>query len=181
MFSSDKSADAGIPHWYAVLTRNCAEKKVCERLRSLGMECYTPLLRVPRRWNNRQRVMLEVPIFPQYVFVCMDPSKRICVLRVPGVVRFVEEYDGPVQVNTEEMEALRISVTSYRVAPHAYLRAGRVANVIRGPLQGRQGILSDDEDLPLVLNFGSVNLAIAVGIDKGDLNVCTAGTTGSEV
>jgi transcription antitermination factor NusG len=158
--------------WYAVYTQNRHEKKVAERLRAQGMESYVPLLEVPRRYEASGRNVIErIPVFPGYVFVHITLDQRVRVLATPSVLRLVEGTEGPLTVSEEQIDTVRISLASYRVAPHAYLSAGRAANIIRGPLSGRRGVLADGTDPRVVFNLDAIRLGIAVDVAAADIDV----------
>jgi transcription antitermination factor NusG len=55
--------------WYAVYTLHLHEKKVAELLRALGLEAYVPTIQAHRRWQDGRTFILDVPVFPGYVFV----------------------------------------------------------------------------------------------------------------
>lgn len=55
-------------NWYVLYTAPRAEKKVEERLRERGVECYLPLHRSPQVWSDRVK-MVDKPLFISYVFV----------------------------------------------------------------------------------------------------------------
>lgn len=92
--------------WYAVYTAPRAEKRVKERLDSLGVECWLPLHRSPRVWSDRIKIV-EMPLYPSYLFVhCLEPELRP-LLKVNGVSKIVY-YDGaPAIVRDQEIEAIR--------------------------------------------------------------------------
>lgn len=157
--------------WYAVYTYHRHEKKVAELLRALDFEAYVPTIKAPRRWNNRRNVTLDVPIFPGYVFVGvreMNKNERTRILSISTVVSFVASAEGPIEIG-EQLETVRLSVSSYRVAPHACLREGRLTSIVRGPLAGRVGILAPGEELRIVFNLDVLNAAIAVSVNPEDI------------
>jgi len=47
-------------------------------------------------------LVVDVPLSPGYV--CFEPTGRVRVLGVPGVVGFVEGMDGPIAVSGEQLE-----------------------------------------------------------------------------
>src|SRR5690242_930027 len=127
--------------WYAAYTSANHEKRVAEQLGVRDVEHFLPLYSSVRRWKDR-RVMLELPLFPGYVFVRMAMRDRLHVQTVPGVARLVG-FDGtPAALPEEEMEALRSSLArGARAKPHPFLKIGRRVKVKSGPMKGLQGIL----------------------------------------
>ena len=45
------------------------EKRVEQHLRLRNVESFLPLYRSPRKWRNGLKVVLELPLFPGYIFV----------------------------------------------------------------------------------------------------------------
>ena len=170
MCGGDLFTGCGTAKWHAIYTSSRQEKSVAARLQAQGIEAYVPCLRAARQRKNGVNVIVDVPLFPGYVFACIERATRVRVLRLPGVVGFVEGLDGPVEVCGKQLEAVRLSLDEYEVAPHAYLEAGRVANVIRGPLAGRKGIVPAGQPrASVVFNLDGLGLAIAVSVNPGDV------------
>ena len=97
--------------WYAAYTCANHEKRVSEQLGVREVEHFLPLYSSVRRWKDR-RVMLDLPLFPGYVFVRMAMRDRLQVQTVPGVARLVG-FDGtPAALPDEEIGALRTSLGS---------------------------------------------------------------------
>ena len=95
--------------WYAAYTCANHEKRVSEQLGVREVEHFLPLYSSVRRWKDR-RVMLDLPLFPGYVFVRMAMRNRLQVQTVPGVARLVG-FDGtPAALPDEEIDALRTSL-----------------------------------------------------------------------
>ena len=78
-----------VPRWYAIYTRSRYEKKVSMELEERGLEHFLPLVPQLRNWKDRKKIV-NMPIFPGYVFVNIKLSEKIRVLRANGVVRFIE-------------------------------------------------------------------------------------------
>ena len=157
--------------WYAVYTKHRHERKVAELVRAMGLEAYVPTIQSQTRWQDGRTFMRDVPVFPGYVFVGvpeMNKHERTRILSISTVVSFVHGVGGPIEVG-EQLETVRISMSSYRVAPHACLREGRITSVIRGPLAGRSGIIAPSEELQVVFNIDAINGAIAVFLNSKDI------------
>lgn len=121
------------------------------------MDAYVPVLKVPRRWNNRVSRIIDVPIFPNYIFIGISDGAdnrrdRVCVLSDAGVRFLIPGDDGPAIVHPDQLDTIRISVEHYRVEPQAPLVAGRIGNIIRGPLSGKSGLIPPDGAVPLMFN-----------------------------
>ena len=158
------------PEWYAVYTNARHEKRVVEYLGGRLVECYLPLYKSVRRWQDRRKE-IELPLFPGYVFVKIAYRSRLQVLTAPGVVQIVS-FDGkPAPIRENEIEALRHGLpctTSFE--PHPYLTVGKHVRVRSGPLSGMEGILIRRKDgFRLVLSIELIMRSVAIEVDEADV------------
>jgi transcription antitermination factor NusG len=158
------------PRWYAAYTCANREKRVAEQLGLREVEHFLPLYASVRRWKDR-KVMLNLPLFPGYVFVRMAMRDHLQVQTVPGVARLVG-FDGtPAALRDEEIGALRTSLASgVRAEPHPFLTAGRRVRIKAGPLAGMEGVLLRRKgSLRLVISIDLIQRSLAVDADAGDV------------
>src|SRR6267143_5262989 len=115
----------GQTRWYATYTCTHHEKRVVQQLDERHVENFLPLYRSIRRWKDRNKE-LQLALFPSYVFVRMDLKDRLRVLKVPGVVSFVNFGGAPAPLLDSEIETLRQGMANpMRIQPHPYLKVGR--------------------------------------------------------
>ena len=74
--------------WYAVYARAQHQKQVATQLARQEVECFLPLYESVRRWKDR-RVILNLPLFPGYVFVRLELRDRTKVLQTRSEERRV--------------------------------------------------------------------------------------------
>lgn len=160
--------------WYAVYTYPRQEKVVTRNLEQRSTEYFLPLYRSMRRWKDRNKE-LELVLFPGYVFVHASREDRLRVLQTPGVVRMVTFNGQPAVLPDAEIEALRHGLEQGIYAePHPYLKVGRKARVLRGPLAGLEGILLRKKDrLRFVISLDVLMRSVAVELDAADLRPST--------
>jgi transcription antitermination factor NusG len=82
------SADT-LPRWFAVYTTPRHEKHVSEILAERQIETFLPLYRTNRQWQKSRPVILELPLFPTYVFIRIARQSRSVILGTPGVLSIV--------------------------------------------------------------------------------------------
>jgi transcription antitermination factor NusG len=128
-------------NWFAAYTYPRHEKKVAEYLSSAGVECFLPLYKESRLWNNGLRVVVQKPLFPSYIFVHVDSSDSLKILKTPSVASLVTSAGVPVPLPNHEIESLISGVSQLDLAPHPYLRKGERVRVKSGPFADREGIL----------------------------------------
>ena len=158
------------PRWYAAYTCANHEKRVGEQLKQKSLEYFLPLYDSVRRWKDR-KVCLQMPLFPGYVFVRLPIQHRLRVLQIPSVVRLVGFNGHPTALPDDEMEALRNGLAQrLRAEPHPYLAVGRRVRIVRGPLQGAEGILLRKKNhFRVVLSLELILRSIVVDVDVADV------------
>jgi len=176
-FEAIKSAEfAEAPAWWVVYTRHQHEKVVAETLAGKGFDVFLPLYESLRRWKDRQK-LLSLPLFPCYVFVRGEHDRRLPVVSTPGVHMILSHGERVATVPEQEIEAIRRTVEgNFRVEPHPFLRCGERVRVIRGSLQGVEGILVRKKNLcRLVLSVEMLTQSVGVEIDASDVEPVRSG------
>ena len=158
------------PHWYALYTSARHEKQVAKVLERKQLEVFLPLYESLRRWKDR-RVLLELPLFPGYLFVRIPLRERLEILKVTGTVRCVAFSGKPVPLPDKELELLRQGLNSGgHATPHPYLRIGHRVRVKNGPFGGLEGILLRRKDrYRVVLSLELIMRSVAVEVDADDV------------
>ncbi len=157
-------------HWYAIFTSPRHEKKVHEYLTYRGVETFLPLYRSVHRWKNGCRPVVELPLFPGYLFVKIDQRQRVRVLEVPGVLSFVGTRSEPSQLSDTEIETLRSGLHLKKFAPFRDLVVGEKIRIKAGPLTGLAGVLvRTSNGLRVVLTLDLIQQSVAVELDAADV------------
>jgi len=166
----EAALNVAAPHWYAAYTCPRHEKRVAEHLAGRDVEFFLPQYETVSRWKDR-RVRLTLPLFPGYVFVRIPLQERLRVLEVPSVVRLVGSNGHPTPLPEDELEKLRHGLSGVVGAePHPFLVTGRRVRIVRGPLEGLEGILLRRKGLyRLVLSLDLIQRSICVDVDITDV------------
>jgi transcription antitermination factor NusG len=156
--------------WCAVYTRHQHERAVGEMLQAKGFEVFLPLYESMRRWKDRRK-LLSLPLFPCYVFLRGVLDRRLPVLTTPGVHMIISRGERIATIPEEEIEAIRRTLEGqFRVEPHPFLRCGERVRVVRGSLEGVEGVLTRKKNLyRLVLSVEMLAQSVAVEIDALDV------------
>ena len=156
--------------WFAVFTSSHHEKKVSQRFLEQRIENYLPLYSQVHHWTNRRRVTVQLPLFPNYVFVCIDRRQRGQVLQVPGVLSIVGRGYEPTPLPDFEIESLRSGLHLRKFEPHSSLAVGTPVRIKVGPLEGMEGVLlRKKNNLRVVLTVPLIRQSVAVEVDAGDV------------
>lgn len=162
-----------IAKWYAVFTLTRHEKRVFAQCEERKIETFLPLYKARHQWKNRQTVDLELPLFPSYTFVHIDPRTRVQVLQLRGVVSIVSSGRELTPVPKEYIEALRAGLQTHRIKPHPGLSVGDWVRLKNGPLAGAEGVLERHKnDLRVVLRLEMLARSVSVEVAATDIQPC---------
>lgn len=156
--------------WHVLWTSSHCEDLVFDQLQARSLHPFLPKVEV---WSVRagRRRLVAVPMFPGYLFLNdrLDKTAHVEVRKARGLVRVLGEgWDRPAVIPPAEIDSIRCLAAS-RVASfaHPYLRAGRRARIVSGPLAGVEGILKrvDPAKGILVISVHLLQRSVAVEVD----------------
>jgi transcription antitermination factor NusG len=157
--------------WFAVFTRSHHEKRVAQYYLERSIEHLLPICRVMREWSHYRKVTLELPLFPNYIFVHISHRERVRAIEVPGALSLVSQNSAPAPLPDGEIELLRESLKVQCFEPHPYLVVGVKVRINKGPLAGKVGIvLRHGNGNRVVLTFALIMRSFAVEVDAADLD-----------
>jgi transcription antitermination factor NusG len=125
--------------WYAAYTFPKFEKKVHLELVRRNIEVYLPLQKVFRQWSDRIK-KIEVPLFPNYIFIKTADFERRDLVRIHGISNFVSFESKPAKISDEDIATIK-KLESENLEVEHTLVEGTLVKVIRGPLAGLRGRL----------------------------------------
>ncbi len=161
--AADERADKP---WYALYTRHQHEKTVAQLLSSKGFEVFLPLYSTVRQWKDRRKE-LSLPLFPCYVFLHGGLDRPLDIVSTPGVQHVVAWGSRPAPIPAAEIEALQLAVSaSLRMQPHPFWEVGDRVRVVRGALEGIEGILVRKKNgFRLILSVEMLGKSVAVEVE----------------
>jgi transcription antitermination factor NusG len=163
------SVGADPPLWYAAYTLPRHEKAVAEQLGLRQVETFLPLYLSLRRWAER-RALVQMPLFPGYVFVRTSAGDRIRVLEHPSVLRLLTFNGRPAPLPDGEIERLRVGLELGKAEPFPFLIPGKRVRVKSGPLAGLEGIILRRKGrMRLVVSVEAIHRSIIFDLDAPDL------------
>jgi transcription termination/antitermination protein NusG len=158
--------------WYAVSTRSRQEKIAASMLENLEVAHFLPLVEEERQWSDR-RQKVTLPLFPGYLFVRIARSSdvQLRVLKVPGIVDFVSNRNGPLAIPRADIENVRAVISQgVGCSPHPFLCVGDRVRVARGPLAGLEGTVTRcGAQSRLVISVEVIQRSISVSVAESDV------------
>ncbi|MBP8726753.1 MAG: UpxY family transcription antiterminator [Saprospiraceae bacterium] len=163
-----------MPNWKVLLVQSRYEFKVEEQFARFGIVHYLPKLKVERRWSDRIKT-LEVPTFPNYVFVYNADGDRNDVFMARGVMHYVRYNNQDATLKPEDMELLKKSSTmiqSSSLRPAGLLK-GQAVEVYCGLLSGQRGLLVDWVGKKAVqLKLETISMGFVVELPMDHIRAC---------
>jgi transcription antitermination factor NusG len=158
--------DSHLP-WFAVRVKSNYEKPVSAILRGKGFEEFLPTYRSKRQWSDRIKV-LDLPLFPGYLFCRIDLSRRLPLLTTPGVLYLVGKGRIPEPVDDTEVMAIQSVVRSGLPAlPWPSVVVGQKVRLERGPLRGIEGVVAKIADQHRIyVNATLLQRSVSVQVDS---------------
>jgi transcription antitermination factor NusG len=141
MYRDPRSSESN--EWFAFRTRPRHEKQVSIALREKGFTEFLPLYKSRRQWADRSKV-IEMPLFPGYIFCLTSRALIVPVLMTSGVVDVVRAGTHPSPADKGEIEALQQTVSvdvPLETWPYTEADESGLFSILRGPLAGLTGIL----------------------------------------
>lgn len=158
--------------WFAVFTVPRNEKSVEKHLQLRDIESFLPTFETVNTWKNRQRVRVELPLFPCYLFAHVTRAERARVLQSPGVLRIVGNSREALPVHDSDIEFLRTGVEQKNIEPYPDFVVGQKARIKSGPLRGFEGVLVRKANgLRFVLTVSLINQQAAIEVGAEDLEL----------
>ncbi|QQP96977.1 UpxY family transcription antiterminator [Lysobacter enzymogenes] len=153
--------------WYVLRTRSRHEKVVVDCLRERSINAYLPKRSVVRRRDDRRSVV-ELPVFPGYVFVQPDEEQHAHIRYIRGSCGLVMTGATPAVMPQSELEAVKALVdSSAELQSSASLMPGQRVKVTGGPFAGIHGELVRAKGQEhLVINVQLLCSSISVVVDS---------------
>jgi transcription antitermination factor NusG len=165
------------PRWYAVYTTPRHEKRIATHCSQRDIESFLPLYQEVRQWKNRCKVKLDLPLFPNYLFVRIEREARFRVLSVPGVLSILGAGSDLFPVEDEYIGLLRQGLDEHKIEPHPLVEVGDRVKIIAGAMSGMEGILvRKKNELRVVLKVALLERSISVEVTTANIEVVETGT-----
>ncbi|MDR3129437.1 MAG: UpxY family transcription antiterminator [Tannerellaceae bacterium] len=148
--------------WYALYTSPRAEKRVQERLMAFGIENWLPLHRCPRTWSDRVK-MVDMPLFPSYIFVRCTEAKLAELYRIYGVVRAIYFEGHPAIVYRNEIDAIKEFL---QIASCKQLLLNDEAEILCGPLKHVTGKVQKIKGQVVRLCLDQLGITVSVKLSE---------------
>ena len=159
-------SENGVEPWLVLRTRSRHENAVELSLQQKRINAYLPKRKVVRRWKNQKRVV-ELPLFPGYVFVQPRADQYENIRYIRGSCGLVFAGNQPAKMPEKDLEAVKILVGSgAELAVGCNLIPGQRVRVISGPFAGAEGeMVRMKSQERLIINAHLLSSSVSVEVD----------------
>ena len=158
--------------WYAVQTHSRKEHVALANLRRQGFEVYYPQY-LKRRRHARRTDWVKSPLFPNYLFVALDPVNTAwrCINSTIGAKTIISFGGAPAPMPegvVEKIMAGEDEAGMARIGRQTPYDRGQPVKILGGAFSGHTGLFDcavDDERVTILLNLLGRQLKIGVPYD----------------
>jgi transcription antitermination factor NusG len=165
---TDAAADPGL--WFVAHTRPRREKKLAQHCEREGFAVTLPCYRSVKKYRGKT-VTFHKPLFPNYVFLRLQPHQRQKVYQSDYVANLLDVPD-PETFEQQLNDILRALETELEVRLAPQITPGSRVKVKFGPLRGMEGWVESRQGVTYVLlRLDFIGQAAAVKMDATELEL----------
>ena len=164
--------DCRFDQWMVLRTKSRHEHIVESCLQRKSIMAYLPKYKVTRRWKDRRRIV-ELPLFPGYVFVQPSSDQYVDMRYIRGACGLVLVGNLPATMPEKDLEAVKILVNSGAdLTIDANIVVGQRVKVVGGPFAGAEGeLVRVKSEERLVINAHLLGSSVSVEVDREMITV----------
>jgi transcriptional antiterminator NusG len=172
--------------WIAVWTKPRAEKIAARVVESMGVRIWLPLLASTRRWSDREKVV-EVPLFPGYLFAQVSMESWTSLLHARGVLTVVKSGSRPAWIGDDCIDQLRRTVelagsgTDDLLVEEEFF-PGDIVRVVDGPFARLTGTIREVRGggRRLLVGIEQIGRAVSVSLGAASVELITHSRSSSD-
>jgi transcriptional antiterminator RfaH len=163
--------------WYLIYTRIRCERKVVNELKKRDIEFYWPTCQSLREWRSRRK-LIELPLFPSYVFVHLKSMEDYYVgLKIEGTMFYVKSGKEVVVVDEKIINNLKRvvnNVEDIEVTTESFRPSQKVV-IKEGPLCGMTcEVVQYQKKERILVRLNMLNRNVLIGIPENQLMTADA-------
>ena len=168
--TTDPFSDHALDDWFVLRTKSRQEKVLAGELRSRGIANFLPLITCTKYYGGR-KAMVELPVFPGYLFLRGDVDQAYEADRTRRVAQIIRVSDQTKL--DQELRNIHLALCGNApLDPYPYLKAGVRVEVSAGPFRGLQGVIETGGRRDrLILQVEILGRAVSLEIDGSLLEV----------
>jgi transcription antitermination factor NusG len=160
--------------WTPVRTKPRHEKKLHHYCELNNVKSYLPLYCKAKRYG-RKTVEHWLPMFPGYVFVCVDEDKYTNLLRSGAIMYRIDMNEYNEKKLIEDLCTLlqfELIAGNKELSVKPELVPGKKVTVVNGPFTGLSGIIDKrNKELLITVNIDLLGQSVSTHLDIGDVEL----------
>lgn len=156
--------------WFVAHTRPRCEKRLAAHCARAGVDVTLPCYASVRRYRGKT-VTFQKPLFPNYVFMQLDPARKQEVFQSDHVANLLVVHDQQLfehQLN----DILRALETDLEIRLVPEIREGALIRIRSGPLRGLEGVVEKRSGMvDVLLRLDFIGQAAAVRLHAADVEL----------
>jgi transcription antitermination factor NusG len=150
--------------WYVAYTRPQVERKAKAKLDEMYVKTFLPMQTTMRQWSDRRK-KIEVPLFPNYIFIHTNSFEKFNLLNIPELVRYVAFEGQPAIVPDSVIESMEKLLTGDVEVSNENLQTGVKVKITQGKFAGVEGtLLRRNVKTRIVVSIEALRQSISVDI-----------------
>lgn len=168
--------------WYAIYTRPHWEKKAADLLTRKQLENYCPVMKVPKKWADRKKIILQ-PLFTSYVFVRLADAEFVPALQTDGVLTFVNWLGKPAVIRDEEIQAIQAFLAEHPVVTveRVNVNVKDSVRIINGPLKSLEGEIREVNKSTVKVYLPSLGYMLMAEVERNNIEIIPAAVKSRKV
>ena len=165
------NSSIGEKKWHVFYLRSRAEDRVYRTLKNLNYEVFWPVVQSLRIWKNRQKKVIKLPLFPNYLFVYIYAHEIYSIKCLPQIVNIVSSGGKPSTISDKEVEGIRQMLElGLAITVEPKFSKGERVRIVSGPLKGYKGVLVHQHSKTRFgIQLKSINHTVLIDIDHSEL------------
>ncbi len=148
--------------WHVLYVKSRHERKVDNLLKEAGVQSFLPLVKTVRTWSDRKKI-IEMPLFPSYVFVKIENAKDFHnAFSINGACTFIKCGNTYATIRESEIEKIKFLLDADDIEDiqnsTERLEKGEIAKIQYGAFTGMEcEILKVNNNNKIVVRMDSIN------------------------
>ena len=156
--------------WFVAHTRPRCEKKLAEFCERNGFMVSMPCYRSVRKYD-RKTVIFKKPLFPNYVFLRLEPGQRQKVYQSDYVANLLDVPDQAL-FSAQLSDILLSLETDLEIVRAPQIVAGARVKITSGPLRGLEGYVENRSGVTYVnLRLDFIGQCASVKVEASELEL----------
>jgi len=155
------------PKWFAIRTQFRKEKYVVKNLLKKGIEAYTPIQKILRRYTSKNK-WVELPLLANYAFVKITRKEYSSIFETQGFLSFVNFSGTLVSISEKEIEILKHIVEEEEILNCSTedFTLGDWVEIKSGQLAGMKGRLVEEKGKRgFVVQFDRLGIYLTIAVE----------------